>query len=289
MPPFQTNRLKFIRNQPLYDHERPYMILAHTEEGQQRTNVEYETGPVQTIQDARGREESFTLDKHGFAFVKANTEMDECLSRDRIEILYLAQMRGMLKGHLDGADHVEFIDWRKRSSRKLHGEKEYIDVGNPSDPARPISEVHVDLSERADFSPACILNRVEKIMGDRTDSLLKGRVQVINIWRPLEVVKNWPLVVCDGSSIRDEDLLEIDLVRRDWAGYTLNPVYRPGYRWFHLSDQHPDELILFKMFDSSEEVDATSCPHASVPYEGIDEDRDSIEVRALVFTLPEGR
>lgn len=83
-------------------------------------------------------------------------------------------------------------------------------------------------------------------------------------------------------------------------------LYRPGYKWYYLRDQTKDEVSLFKNFDSDDGVPSQSrlvmsstlfralmtrivCPHVSFksPQQSIPRPRESIEVRALVFTYPE--
>jgi hypothetical protein len=89
---------------------------------------------------------------------------------------------------------------------------------------------------------------------------------VISVWRPLyHVVKDWPLIVCDGSSVTYKDMLEVDLIRRDYIGSTMFAKYRPGYRWYYLAAQQPHEVCLFKNFDSATSVKAQSkaLPHLS--------------------------
>jgi hypothetical protein len=54
------------------------------------------------------------------------------------------------------------------------------------------------------------------------------------------------------------DLLEVDLVRRDYVGSTMYAKYRSGYKWYYLDKQRPDEVCFFKNFDSSELVRSQS-------------------------------
>lgn len=111
-------------------------------------------------------------------------------------------------------------------------------------------------------------------MGERADFLLQGRVQIVkyepiaegslilsdhnSAWRPISVVENWPLALCDGSSIHYEDLLEVDLIRKEYIGATMYAKYRPGYKWYYVEQQTADEVCLFKNFDSDGSVKAPS-------------------------------
>jgi hypothetical protein len=87
-----------------------------------------------------------------------------------------------------------------------------------------------------------------------------------SIWRPLyHPVEDWPLAVCDGSTISYDDLLETDVVREDFethVGSNMFALYRQECRWHYLSKQRPDEVWIFKQFDSDEGVPAR-CTYSS--------------------------
>ena len=61
--------------------------------------------------------------------------------------------------------------------------------------------------------------------------------------------------------------------------------YNPNHKWYFLSDQRPDEVILIKCYDSDEKV-ARLTPHTAFEDNGSPSEapkRQSIEVRVLVF------
>ncbi|KAK3320222.1 hypothetical protein B0T19DRAFT_488379 [Cercophora scortea] len=119
------------------------------------------------------------------------------------------------------------------------------------------------------------------------EGLLRGRLRVINVWRPLNEgsVQDFPLALCDGSSILEEDLVECDHIRRKFFGATMYAAYRSTQRWYYLSKQRQDEITLIKIFDSrSIGVQARCCPHGSFKHPRCPDEaepRSSIEVRAL--------
>jgi hypothetical protein len=88
------------------------------------------------------------------------------------------------------------------------------------------------------------------------------------VWRPLQhAVEDWPLAVCDGSTVDDNDLLETDIVRRDFrehVGANMFALHRERYRWYYLSRQQPDEVLIFKQFDTESGVKAR-CTHIYAP------------------------
>src|SRR6266851_1923659 len=65
-----------------------------------------------------------------------------------------------------------------------------------SGPRQPATRVHVDHTARS--GP----QRVRDLMGDEAEELLKGRVQVINMWRPIRgPLRDAPLAVCDSRTV----------------------------------------------------------------------------------------
>jgi hypothetical protein len=62
---------------------------------------------------------------------------------------------------------------------------------------------------------------VRDLIPDEADELLKGRVQIINLWRPIRgPLKDSPLAVCDARSVAFEELVPSDLVYRHRVGET---------------------------------------------------------------------
>ena len=95
-----------------------------------------------------------------------------------------------------------------------------------------------------------------------------------------------PLAVADYRSIDlEQDLVTTRFIYPDRETSTNSFRYSPGHKWYYLSDQTPDEVTLFKCFDSdvnkarfalhSAFADKTSPADAPL--------RQSIEVRAMVF------
>ncbi|KAI0021940.1 hypothetical protein F4780DRAFT_770020 [Xylariomycetidae sp. FL0641] len=276
-----VTRLFYAKGLEKFKSEKPFVILSGFQDLTTPTNLEWEQGEAERIQDLRLIGKATELDSHGFQFRECPTRFDEWSSRQGVEEQYLPEVTELLRHEVDEVDEVKIFDWRMRGTKRKdpHGP---TDMNDPSDPLAPAREVHLDQS------PFGVVKRVRALYGERADALLAGRVRVINVWRPLSVVENWPLLLCDGKSIGYQDLVEVDLIRKNYIGSTMYAKYRKGYEWYYLSRQAPDEVCLFKNFDSKE-VPARMCPHTSFGQTGPNEGprrRESIEVRALVFTYP---
>jgi hypothetical protein len=88
-----------------------------------------------------------------------------------------------------------------------------------------------------------------------------------SIWRPLfGPLRDWPLGVCDFRSLDvSRDLIASDNILPHTVGETYNVLHNKSHRWYYLKDQRPNEILVFKSFDSMAGV-AISTFHESVSY-----------------------
>ncbi|KAI9865744.1 MAG: hypothetical protein M1824_000004 [Vezdaea acicularis] len=92
---------------------------------------------------------------------------------------------------------------------------------------------------------------------NRARFLLRGRVRIINLWRPIKhPVEDCPLAICDGSTVTADDLVECDSIHAQGRRMFGLIPYRPGFRWYYMSRQEPNQVLLFKNYDSKEDVNA---------------------------------
>ena len=141
--------------------------------------------------------------------------------------------------------------------------------------------MHIDQSFRAS------VNRVHYHLPAEAERLLKGRVRLINVWRPIgHPVAHNPLAVADYRTLDTEhDLIPTQLIYPDRVGETFSVKFNPQLTWYFLSHQTPEEVTLIKCFDSEEDK-ARLTPHSAFVDTTDPKDappRQSIEVRTLVF------
>jgi hypothetical protein len=174
-----------------------------------------------------------------------------------------------------GASRVFVFDHTRR--RRVVG----ADDRAPGVPRQPATRVHVDHTARS--GP----QRVRDLLGDEADALLRGRVEVINLWRPIRgPLQDAPLAVCDAGSVAPSDLVPADLVYPNRTGETYAVTYNPAHRWYYVPAMRRDEALLIKCFDSSTDGRARFAPHTSFLDPTAPADvlpRESIEIRSLVF------
>lgn len=143
----------------------------------------------------------------------------------------------------------------------------------------PLRQVHVDQS----YGGA--KTRVHQELPSEADDLLRGRYQIINVWRPIKTIYRDPLAVTDAMTVQDDELVPIRVVFKDREGERYVVRGSDQHKWYYLSQQTPNEVMLIKCFDSKTDGRARRTPHSAfVCEEHIHrETRESIEVRAFVF------
>jgi hypothetical protein len=152
--------------------------------------------------------------------------------------------------------------------------------GSASDQLRgPVQRVHIDQSYEAAKS------RVPFHLPEDAPELLKGRYQIINVWRPIKTILKDPLAVADAHSVPESDLVPVKLIYPNREGETFSVKADPNIKWYYRYGQTPDLVTLIKCFDSKTDGRARRVPHTAFvnPETEHEAGRESIEVRALVF------
>src|SRR3954453_9010412 len=226
------------------------------------------------IFDARLIAGNLSLDREGFALVRHPTIVKDFYDDKEVKGGSYPAVEAFLKATLK-ADRVVIFDHTVR--KRVEGAADIRDGG----PRQPATRVHVDQTA---VSGA---NRVREHLPDEAEELLKGRVQVINLWRPIRgPLRDAPLAMCDAASVAPDDLGASDLVYQNRTGETYGVTYNPAHRWFYVPEMQPDEALLLKCYDSATDGRARFAPHTAFedPTTPADaQPRESIEIRTLVF------
>lgn len=252
--------------------ERPRNYTFEPPAGTPRSNTINETHRV-AIHDARPVANRVSLDANGFALVGHRSAVRNFFDDEEVRRVYYPEVERAVK-QATGAYRVHIFDHTTR--RRIDGAQDRSDA-----PRQPVQRVHIDHTARS--GP----QRVRDLLPDEAEELLKGRVQVINLWRPIRgPVQDSPLAVCDATTIEFNDLVPSDLVYQHRVGETYSVKYNPAHRWFYVPRSQPDEALLLKCSDTRTDVPARFTPHSAFidPTAPADAPpRESIEVRTLVF------
>ena len=121
-----------------------------------------------------------------------------------------------------------------------------------------------DARARRSYRASRARNGCATCLATKPEELLKGRVQIINLWRPIRgPLRDAPLAVCDARSVAPAIWC-----RRIWciatgSGRPTRSPTIPAHRWFYVPEMQPDEALLLKCFDSATDGRARFMPHTA--------------------------
>jgi hypothetical protein len=248
--------------------ERPFFYLHEPPAGAPWRNTKGDRRAV-TIQDARRLDPLPSLDREGFTLARHVTAVEDLYDEDAVKRVYYQEVEALVKA-VTGASRVVAFDHNLRSAAKT-GRGEAGVQG-------PVRYAHNDYTERS--GP----QRVRDLLGAEAEHWLRGRVAVVNVWKPIRgPVEQAPLAVCDARTIGPEDFVPTDLRYRDRTGEVYSLRFNPTHRWFYFSRMEATEAMLLKCFDS-DPGHARFTAHSAFDDPASRPDappRESVEVRTL--------
>lgn len=220
------------------------------------------------VRDARRLDYAPTLAREGFCLITHRTQDVDFQSSDAVKTDYYPQIASLLKRQLD-ADEVIVFDHNVRYDDARPGLR------------RPARLVHVDYTTRSAVNRAVELTSDDAIVGR-----IRRRFMQINVWRPLQyAVATSPLALADSRSINSMNYVRADIIYPDRKGEILEVVHDPSHKWFFYPDMVPEEMLMFKGFDS-DPASTSRTPHTAFddPATPVNaKPRHSVELRAMAF------
>jgi len=265
--PYVEAELNYLA--PMAERPRYYAYDA----GEVSSNMTPEPHRVH-IRDMRPIAAEVELDRQGFALVEQHTAVRDFWDDEEVRRFYYPEAERFI-AEKTGASRVFIFDHLQR--RRVPGATRRA----PGVPPQPATRVHVDHTSRS--GP----QRVRDLLPDEAEELLKGRVQVINLWRPIRgPLQDSPLAVCDARTVDPADLVPSDLVYRERVGETYSVKYNPAHEWYYVPEMRREQALLLKIADTKTDGRARFMPHTSFTDPTTPPDafpRESIELRTLVF------
>jgi len=272
--PCEKGAVSFIKGLDKYRHEKPYRWDGEMDPSKEqlRTNIELETHSDIVLKDIRGLIDSGNLSllRNGFEILRRadGGELDGRLREPDTLTRYLGDLAKDLKKRFS-AEMVAFFNFafRQCSQDQLaHPENTFFrttEPGSAAQPNFPAFPAHADFSQKHG-----IVIVKEFLTAAEADKYLNGeyRIMIVNVWKPLyRPVENGPLAFCDPITVSQSDVLEVDVVRpkSKEARETRYVKYNPGQDWYWCSNQAPNEISLFKSWDSDPSAAALAVPHAA--------------------------
>jgi hypothetical protein len=225
-----------------------------------------------SIYDARRMPVAATLDYNGFELIGAPSRVRNFYDPDEVASVYYREAERLLI-ELTGASRVVIFDHTIRA--RPHSEL-------PGSEREPILRAHVDNTIKS--GP----QRIRDLLGsEEARARLSRRFAIVNLWRSIAgAVEELPLGVCCGRSVALRDLVPCEMRYADRTGEIYALGHNPGHLWFYYPGMGPDELLLFKNYDSEADDIVRFTPHSAFVDPTTAPDarrRESIELRTLIF------
>ena len=201
------------------------------------------------------------------------TEVTDFYLDNDITSIYEMEVKQLLV-EVTGAKRVEIFDHTRRASsietQRKHGIRE------------PALTIHNDYDDES--GP----RRLRDFFPDESDKLTENRFAIVNIWRSIRgPVYNFPLAMCDASSVSKDDLVSVPRISKDRVGTVQMVTFSPSHHWCYFPLMQMDEALLFKVYDSANDGRARFTPHTSFDDPSVksttNTSRESIETRCFVF------
>ncbi|KAH9813489.1 hypothetical protein DFH28DRAFT_341813 [Melampsora americana] len=95
------------------------------------------------------------------------------------------------------------------------------------------------------------------------------RLVIFNVWRPVQIVKDNPLAICDWKSLKKTDALNLKFTPTDLNNAQQAWKYAAHQKWGYVPNQKPKEVFVFIQHDShGKDGHGMNVLHASVVLEG---------------------
>ncbi|NIJ09620.1 hypothetical protein FHS31_003257 [Sphingomonas vulcanisoli] len=254
------------------------------------SNIVWDTRDV-TIHDVRPHLDKFTMDTQGFAFVKlpskfaenpelfeGNRKARHFVTDDSLDVQYAQEICDYIQNMTGARDVFPRLGGLvMRTSTRASAEKAAW--------APPAEFVHLD------FAPQAMQGWIDKTLAAKPRDLKPySRVQLFQAWRCISPgPQDNTLAICDGDTVSSDDKVIVDSMTGDpsipgnrWDSRMCH--YSPDHRWYYMPDMEPDDLVLFKGYDS-DVPDAMNAMHSAFqnPLGQTGVPRKSIEARILAF------
>ncbi|KXS93411.1 hypothetical protein AC579_8932 [Pseudocercospora musae] len=240
------------------------------------------------ITDIHGCEKEFDIETSGFALHKHASDISVySANEEKVRKKYYPEMEDFLLQSLQHTGATRVFVMGHITRRHSVGEVDEIRSRDPRAAAmipHPTMFAHIDQS----YAGARAV-----LSGWTPIDPSKHRHAIVNAWRPLKTVHRDPLAVCDARSVAESDLEEVKVALRfessegemvQRVNTTWEVKANPAHKWYWPKQMTPDEVLLFKCFDSKEDGRARWAPHSAFQLPLQDgSPRESIEVRALVY------
>ena len=217
--------LKFLSNL-----DEPLVYIPSKGGGDETEHVGNFSMQEVTIHDGRHQKQVSSLDVEGFKLIQQSSAVQDLYDDAQIESTYHDEVKALLT-EMMGAARIEIFDDTRRSASLERQRDKNI--------REPADLVHNDYTARSG------LKRLRDHFAndpDEADQLSQGRFAIVNVWRSIAgPVYNFPLALCDASTVKSEDLVSVERRAEERIGELQVALHEAGQRWYYFPEMPMDE------------------------------------------------
>lgn len=258
---------------PSEDKPRNYMFQPPN--GVPWENCQYDRCPCRIV-DARRIASALSLELNGFNLLKSPSALSDFHDDQQVRDRYYRELEALAIRMVGGGQAVVFDHlYRQRDATQPT-----LSFGRDGHTAHvsAVGRVHNDYTERSGRHRRNLV--LPDVPPDRP-------FVILNFWRPVHhAAVDTPLAVCDTRSFPKQDWVEADIIYPQRTGEIYLAKYSAAHRWYYYPSMTPDEVLVFKTYDSRLDIPARMTPHCAfddptAPADALP--RRSIEARCLVL------
>ena len=264
---FIQAKLRYVIN----DGIPPVMYVDWPDQEHKAHPPAYEEKLV-NIQNGRDKINEFNLRIHGFAFIPHKTNVMDFYNDEQVTEICYPEVEELVIEHT-GCKKVIVFDHTIRTADRNIVAKFGV--------REPVKAVHNDNTEKS--AP----QRLKDILGEEKAKVaLKRRFAIVQVWRPIKPVEADPLAICDGRTIPMTGFIKVERRYPHRTAEVFHISYNPKHNWLYFPNMGPDEALIFKVFDTSDEDGVRFTAHSAFEdptSKSNAEPRESIELRAMAL------
>jgi hypothetical protein len=252
--------------------QKAFNYMYEPPPGEPWQNCEYERRDCR-IHDARPLASAMSVESTGFELLEAPTGVSNFHDEQQVTGIYYREIEALAKSLVGGTQAVVF----DHLLRQREQDRPPLTFGRENANPAAVGRVHNDYTE------ASGRRRLNLVLSDAAPDL---PFMILNFWRPVDhPAIDAPLAVCDARSFPARDWIESDLIYPTRTGEIYLGKYSTSHTWYYYPAMTPEELLVFKTYDSRLDSPARMTPHCAFDDPSTPADtppRRSIEIRCLV-------
>ncbi|TVY83763.1 Gibberellin cluster GA4 desaturase [Lachnellula suecica] len=229
--------------------------------------VRSEYARLMTIRNIRSIVDDFQINVNGFQFVRLPTKERDVTDVELVKNEYYQELSDTVKS-ITGASTVHVFNHVLRQTTDAPSGHPHVDYCG-------VPELLEGTKQEIPLPP-----HISKLYGT------SSRFCYVNTWRPLKTLNRDPLALADATTVPDSDY---QLRARKFPSgiESGNYIMSHGsdveqHRWYYMPGMSPDDMVVFKGYDTKQDLPGWRCPHTAIVLERTEHlpPRESIECRA---------